>query len=66
LREEARHRLELVRSLAAAVFRRAELYHVLGDSKVALRLYARSLAIHEQLNDADSVTLIRKLMSGIN
>jgi tetratricopeptide (TPR) repeat protein len=66
LRGEARHRLELVRSLAAAAFRRAELYHVLGDANAALSLYARSLAIYEQLNDADSGALIRKLMSVID
>ena len=65
LRTEAQHRLSLVRSLAAALFRRGELYHVLGESGAAFRLYARSLAIHEQLNDTESVTAIRKLMSGI-
>ena len=65
LRAETPHRLELARSLAAAVFRRGELYHVLGDPTAARRLYTRSLAIHEQLNDADSVAAVRKLMSAI-
>jgi len=65
LKAEAPHRLQLARSLAAALFRRAELYHVLGDLTAARRLYTRSLAIHEQLNDADSVAAIRRLMSAI-